>query len=74
MAVMFRACKFVAHLGLYLQVKRGSGRLTSSLPMLCVQSHHTAKQFRVFAITSNKVHFVKNFSRKKNWQFTDLPQ
>ena len=38
----------------YLQVKKGSGCLSTSLRMLCVQSHHTAKQFRVFAITSIK--------------------
>ena len=33
--------------------------------MLCVQSHHTAKQFLVFAITSNEVHFCKEFFKEK---------
>ena len=32
--------------------------------MLCVQSHHTAKQSRVFAVTSNKVHFCEVFKEK----------
>ena len=53
-----------------LQVKGGS----PSLRMICVCSYHTAKQFRVFAITSNKVLFVKNFSRKKYQQITDRLQ
>ena len=33
--------------------------------MLCIQSHHTAKQFRVFAISSNKVCFCKEFFKEK---------
>ena len=65
---MSQKCKLVTHRLLTSEERIRS--LVTSLHMLCVLSHHTAKQFRVFVITSNKVHFVKNFSRKKCQRIT----
>ena len=80
MAVMSRSCKLVTH-RLFTSEERirhltyeSAHKSVQLVPMLWVQLHHTAKQFRVFEITSNKVHFATNFSRKKYRRFSDRLQ
>ena len=65
---MSPACKLITHLD-FLQVKRGSGHICESVHAICsIQGlsleslfYHIAKQFRVFAKASNKVHFIVDF-------------